>query len=192
VAVDRENQSPGVLGWFNSHPTIALMFAVFLAVAVGAVALRKQTAPTATATDNTAQGDLSGLDTDVNGNKIVYRNTADYFNISSIIEDSYNQETNNHLPGQPELATAFVRSRYNSGTTSGYDKAHPHGVPIRSSPGGTVVREQAYGSTVQVKHATSAGPSNFGGSNKDGGGSTAWLELANGGFISAYDLTGYI
>jgi hypothetical protein len=183
-------QSGGVFGWLNTHPTLAFTGAVFLAVAVGALALRKQTSPTPTTT--TAQGDLSGLDTDANGNKIVYRAVSDYFNSSSIIEDSYNQTTNNNLPGHPETSTAFVRSRFNSATTTNYDKAHPNGVPIRSSPGGTVVREQAYGSTVQVKHTTSAGPSNFGGSNKDGGGSTAWLELQNGGWISAYDLTGYI
>lgn len=82
-----ENNS--ILRWFNEHPTITLGVALFAALIVGGLLMRRKepTEQLASETDNL--GDLSGLET-VNGIPVLYRQTQSVFYNISTIEDSYN------------------------------------------------------------------------------------------------------
>lgn len=89
----------------------------------------------------------------------------------------------------PGSQTGTIRN-VQGGQTAGYDKSNPGGVPFRSTPGGTVLSEVPYGSSVTITGAPVQGPSNFG-ADPGHTGSLLWFPVTiNGskGYISAYDV----
>jgi hypothetical protein len=193
------NPSPpsggGFVGWIESHPTLLLL--IIGVAAFGVFFLKQQSAAsTAATTATTTPVDTSGLTLDANGNPIEYRDVADTF-ITTSTTGSNNTTTNDTYPIEPTTPTtsvAYVRGRYSNAQVSGYDKANPGGVPIRSSASGsaTVLRLQAYGSAVTITSAAVTGASNLttSASGSIVTGSASWLPVAGGGYISAYDVTG--
>lgn len=93
-----------ISAWLNEHPTISLGIALFAALLIGGLIMRRQS-PTEPAPIEDTTGDLSGLET-VDGVPVLYRQTQSiFYNISSI-EDSYNQSTTTNQtprtdPGTP-------------------------------------------------------------------------------------------
>ncbi|SRR5712691_475211 len=82
--------------------------------------------------------------------------------------------------------TAFVRSR---NLHDPYDNSHPQGVPIRQSAGATNILKYApWGTSIILAGNAVSGGSNFGAGSKTG--STQWIPVKGGGYISAYDVTG--
>jgi len=89
-------------------------------------------------------------------------------------------------PNVKSSTTAFVRGRFSTPQVEAYDKGETRGVPVRGSPGGDIVGYQSYGSQITIIGDAVTGRGNL----KDPKlGSYQWLPV-NGGFISAYDLTG--
>lgn len=79
--------------WVNSHPSLAiggLVLAVLLIVGI----IRSKSQASAT-TPAAATGDLSGLQKDANGNPVLYKVAQDEFISTSVIENSYNTDSNN-------------------------------------------------------------------------------------------------
>jgi hypothetical protein len=181
-----DEQTPGPMAWIKKNST--LLAVVVGAVLLGVMFLKKPSQ--ASVVSATPVGDYSGLQKDANGNPIVYRDVADSY---VTISDSYNTTTQQapvvEQPIHDEIG--IVRTRYNSNVTAGYDKQHSEGIPIRDSAGNTgkVIGNLAYGSTVNLTGKPVAGASNFAGTN-NGAGSTTWVPV-QGGYVSAYDLTGY-
>ena len=88
-------------------------------------------------------------------------------------------------PG-PKVAT--VRTRFSLPASMAYDRQNPGGVPIRSTAAASkVLRLAPFGSHIQLAGGPTSGKSNFPGANT---GSTQWLKVTGGGYISSYDLQG--
>jgi hypothetical protein len=184
------------LEWMREHTTLVLL--LIGGLAVGVIFLKKS--PQGATTAAAPQADLSGLATDSSGNHLVYRDVADTFINISKVQGSYNTNPAMPVPSAPpppptnpaapveHPIEAFIRAQNNSPLTSAYDAAHPQGIPIRSTPGGAITGYAPYGSEIDLTSSTATkGASNF----ADKTGSTAWLQTSQG-FISAYDLTGYL
>lgn len=158
---------------------VGILVAVF-----GAFFLKKNSATTTTTAATTAM-DTSGLAKDANGNPILYRDTTDTF--INTVSGSYNTTTNPTVtehPIEPTSQTAYVRTRYSSPSTKAYDDKNPGGVPIRATPDGKITRLQPFGTSIQIEGTAVSGGTNF----KNG--SSQWIQVASGGYISAYDVTG--
>ena len=88
-------------------------------------------------------------------------------------------------PG-PKVAT--VRTRFSLPASMAYDRQNPGGVPIRATAAASkVLRLAPFGSHIQLASGPTSGGSNFPGTVT---GSTQWLKVAGGGYISSYDLQG--
>ena len=91
-------------------------------------------------------------------------------------------------PGKPGPKVATVRTRYSLPASMAYDRQNPGGVPIRSSASASkVLRLAPFGSHIQLASGPTSGGSNFPGAVT---GSTQWLKVTGGGYISSYDLQG--
>lgn len=192
------NEQGGVFGWIREHPTMILVGA--LVAVFGAFFLKSKN----TATTTPTTGDTSGLQTDSNGNPIIYRDVSDTFitkNIGS--NNTTNNTTTNPAPPvvtgpryppptaiqypiEPTSETAYIRSKDSTPITDAYDANHT-GIPIRDTPDGKIVRYQTFGTSVSITGAAVAGGSNL---PKNGYGSTEWLPVAGGGYVSVFDVTG--
>mgnify|MGYP003622966047 CR=1 FL=1 len=180
----------GIVAWIQQHTALAVV--VVLGLIIGIAFIRKQT-PGATSAATTSTGDYSGLATDASGNKLVYVPVTDTFYNSSTVTGSYNS----HDPAAPiehpiaPPATpllAIVRAKGNSTLTGKYDAKNPQGIPIRATPDGKVISYAPYGSQLALANKNiTTGATNLPG----GAGSDQWFS-ANGGFVSAYDLTGFV
>ncbi len=84
--------------------------------------------------------------------------------------------------------TAWIRQFTGNDLPSiNYDTAHrSQGIPIRDAPGGTQIGYLPFGSSQQLVGSQITGPSNFPDSRI--GSTTGWYKLANGGYVSTYDL----
>lgn len=92
-------------------------------------------------------------------------------------------------PGTSQGSVATIRLRYSDPgdpQVEAWDKSHT-GVPERSAPGGAVTQMDPFGGTVDLTGQTETGPANI---PNDPHASTEWLQLADGAWISAYDLAG--
>lgn len=70
-----DEQSVGVVGWLKAHSTI--IFIVVIGLVAGVAFLKRN--PNSTTTTPASSIDTTGLQTDANGNPIVYRDTGDTF-----------------------------------------------------------------------------------------------------------------
>lgn len=87
----------------------------------------------------------------------------------------------------PTIANLFGLIRNRDTSKIPYDAANAQGIPIRDKPGGKIIGYQSFGSDPQLLGQAVNGPNNFGGNNPDG--SNIWYQLANGGYVSGYDIT---
>lgn len=182
------NEQGGVFGWIREHPTMVLVGA--LVVVFGAFFLKSKN----TTTPTTTAGDTSGLQTNSSGNPIIYRDVADTFINETI--GSNNTTTNTttgpvyppptaiQYPIEPTSNTAYIRSKNATPSEVAYDTNHT-GIPIRDTPDGKVVRYQTFGTSISIAGAAVAGKSNL-----PKNGSTQWLPVTGGGYVSAFDITG--
>lgn len=87
----------GIAGWIETHPALSIGAVVVGGLLLVGIAQSKKQAPAATTPAPTqATGDLSGLQTDANGNPILYRVASDTYINTSIFEDSYNSSVDSH------------------------------------------------------------------------------------------------
>lgn len=89
-------------------------------------------------------------------------------------------------PNSPSLVET-IRNRF-TGNTSDYDKAHPEGVPVRSSPssGNNVIGSLGYGASVNATNPTQGG-GNFSPTQGD----TQWYQIqyqGKTGYVSGHDI----
>lgn len=86
----------GIAGWIETHPALSIGAVVVGGLLLVGIVQSKKQAPAATTTPTQATGDLSGLQTDANGNPILYRVASDTYINTSIFEDSYNSTVDSH------------------------------------------------------------------------------------------------
>jgi len=87
---------------------------------------------------------------------------------------------------------ASIRDRFSQVGVHSYDAAHSQGVPIRSGASGSssIIGYSPFGSSIKLEGGPMAGGTNIPNPTKSSGGSTIWYKLANGGYVSQYDVTG--
>jgi hypothetical protein len=172
--------------WIREHSTTVLVVVIGLVIAV--VFIKR---PSGGGTSNSSGGDLSGLATDpTTGAKIIYRDVADTFINSTSIEGSNNAVNGNVTQPVASAPSGSIEHPIEGTVRSfnslpSYDTKHPEGVPIRATPGGSVVGSIEYGTAVNILGKPVSAGSNF----ATGGGSNVWIPVA-GGYVSAYDITG--
>jgi hypothetical protein len=93
--------------------------------------------------------------------------------------------TNNSYPTvNPTQHVATIRAKTTSGPDASYDATHT-GVPVRSAPSGsaTIIYTVPFGGTIALStNSTVNGTSN------QKGGSSAWYQVGNNQYLSAFDV----
>lgn len=106
----------GIGDWINTHPGASVAIAAGLAILVGGFFLK----PKPVTGEPVTPGDLSGLATDAAGNHIIYRDVADQFITTSIVESTTNS----------------ISGSYNTSTSTSTTTTNPPPPPVVNPPGG--------------------------------------------------------
>lgn len=184
--------------WYEAHPFVALGIGLAGAVAIGYILFHKKTNSTSSATTSTT-GDTSGLQTNAQGQGIVYVPTSDLFYNQTTTTGSYNNTSNSNNTSSVDTTTTNTTNPPSSpprlplltirNQSTADKQKNVQSIPVRETPGGKPFAPLGFGSTIQAIGTLITGPFNY--PLSGGSGSNQWYPVqikGRTGYVSAYDV----